>query len=67
MFPSRLYSVDVFMTAIRPNVMGGTNVVVYRNGATYHVASYSSRQAARRAVETGAALRRALRTEGYRA
>lgn len=57
-------------TEVRRNVMGGTNVIVYNDDAPvryFHngervpcaVVSYSSVSAARRAVRTGAALRRA--------
>ena len=58
---------------IKRNIMGGGNVIVYDVRTTvasgsliagsFHVASYSSMSSARRAVRTGAAVRRAIQTE----
>jgi hypothetical protein len=54
---------NMFTQATKRNVMGGTNVITYRYGAMYHVASYSTASNARRAIRTGAALRVAIKVE----
>ena len=58
---------------IKRNIMGGGNVVVYAVGESrrwhdgslvpFHVASYATVSNARRAVRSGAALRRAVAVE----